>query len=267
MGRAVQASAPPRHEVVAFTHDRLAVEDAGAVLRAIPAVRPDVVLHLAAMTRVDACEEDPDRAHVVNALGSRNVARAARLAGALLVHVSTDYVFDGEKGSPYHEFDLPNPISAYGRSKLAGEHEVREHAPDHLVVRTGWLFGSGSDFVSRSVRSLSRGEPVGGIVDRVGTPTYVPHLAEALLALAGSGHAGTVHVAGPEATTWHHLFVRVAAAGDLPGEVQEQKAGDLGLPAPRPANSALTSLVLPAIGVGPLPSLDRAIRDLLERSA
>jgi dTDP-4-dehydrorhamnose reductase len=264
VGRAFVERAGRGHDVVAFAHEDLPVEDRGVVLDRIRSTRPDVVVHLAAMTAVDACEEDPQRAFAVNAAGTANVADAARETGALLVYTSTDYVFDGEKEEPYVESDAPSPISVYGKSKLAGEDEVRSRGPDHLVVRTGWLFGAGDDFLSNAIRQLARGARMEAIIDRTGTPTYVPHLADRLVALLDSGLCGVVHVAGPQPTTWFDLLTHARELAALPGTVGEQKSAELSLPAPRPRNSALASEVLPARGVGLLPPLDRALAQLLD---
>lgn len=263
LGRAFRAVAPPGLRVEGFAHADLPVEEPDAALDRLVPIRPQVILHLAAMTSVDGCERDPDAAFRVNALGTANVALAARRAGALLVMLSTDYVFDGTKGEPYHEFDEPRPLSAYGRSKLAGEREARRLAPDHLIVRTSWVYGGGEDFLTGAVRRLAAGETVGGIVDQTGTPTYVGHLAERLLPLTRSGRRGVIHVAGPQSATWFDALTRARALGGLPGEVVEQKAGDLDRPAPRPVDSSLTSLVLPGTGVPPVPPLDEGIRELL----
>ena len=137
------------------------------------------------MTAVDRCESEQEAAYRVNAAGPHNLALAARRCGAALLHVSTDYVFDGSKGGPYDELDPPNPLSVYGRSKLGGEERVREILPEHFVVRTGYVFGSGRDHLTRSLDRLRRGEEAGGITDRIGSPTYVVHLAERLPAMAG----------------------------------------------------------------------------------
>jgi dTDP-4-dehydrorhamnose reductase len=263
LGRPLVARAGREHEVFGFGHRDLPVEERERVLRRISDAAPDVVVHLAAMTAVDRCEEDPERAFAVNAAGTANVADAAREAEALLVYTSTDYVFDGEKGEPYVESDAPSPLSAYGKSKLAGEDEVRSRGIEHLVVRCGWLFGAGEDFFSDAVRRLADGARVGGIVDRTGTPTYVPHLADGLVALLRSGLRGTVHIAGPQPTTWFDLLSRARDLAGLPGELVEQKSADLSLSAPRPRNSALASEILPVRGVESLPPLDRALAELL----
>jgi dTDP-4-dehydrorhamnose reductase len=246
-----------------FARADLDVRDHDAVIRALVPLEPEVILHCAAMTSVDGCQAEPGRASETNVLGSFNVAAAARRSGAHLVALSTDYVFDGEKGAPYDERGRPNPLSVYGWTKLAGERAAEAVAPDLLVVRTAWVFGSGTDFLSRAVRRMRAGEEVGGIVDQVGSPTHVVHLAERLLPLVESDVRGIVHLAGPEATTWHDVLVRAKRAGGLSGEVVEQKADEVGRPAPRPANSSLTSVVLPGTRVAAMPPLDEAIERVL----
>ncbi|HEV3475589.1 MAG TPA: dTDP-4-dehydrorhamnose reductase [Actinomycetota bacterium] len=265
LGRAFLQSVGPEHEVHAFTRQELDVRDTEAVLGALVPVGPDVVFHLAAMTSVDGCETDPRRAAETNVLGTANVAAAARGADALLVALSTDYVFDGLKGSPYDERDQTNPLSVYAWTKLGGEAAAAAIAPEHLIVRTAWVFGAGNDFVSGSVRKLAAGETIGAIVDRIGSPTYVEHLAQRLIPLAGSGLRGIVHLGGPEAVTWHDVVVRAKQLGNLPGEILEQKNDELDRPAPRPVNSSLTSVVLPGAGVPPMPPLDEAIQKVLSR--
>jgi dTDP-4-dehydrorhamnose reductase len=264
LGRAFLAQAPAGLEIHAFTHEELPVEDADAVLDHLIPLRAQVVLHLAAMTGVDDCERDPDAAFRANALGTANVANAAGRTGGVMVAVSTDYVFDGTKGEPYHEFDEARPINVYGASKLAGEREARRLTLGHLLLRTSWVFGADDDFITRSVRRLAGGETVGGLVDRWGTPTFVEHLAERLLPLARSGRRGVVHVAGPERTTWFDVLSRAKQLGGLDGEVKEQRSAELDRPAPRPADSSLRSLVLPVNGVSPMPPLDEGIRRLVE---
>jgi dTDP-4-dehydrorhamnose reductase len=263
LGRAFLATILAGHEVRGFGRADLDVRIHDEVVRTLVPLEPDVILHLAAMTSVDGCEAEPGRASETNVLGSFNVAAAARRSGARLVTVSTDYVFDGEKGTPYDEGDRPNPLSVYGWTKLAGERAAEAVAPDLLVVRTAWVFGSGKDFLSRAVRGLRAGEEVGGIIDQVGSPTHVVHLAERLLPLVESDVRGIVHLAGPEATTWHDVLVRAKQAGGLSGGVVPQKADEVGRPAPRPANSSLTSVVLSETRVPPMPPLDEAIERVL----
>lgn len=262
LGGAFLERASAHHDVIPFPHEELPVEDRHRVMQLLVPAKPDLILHCAAMTSVDGCEEDPDLAFRVNASGTGSVARAAKECGALLVYLSTDYVFDGEKEEPYHEFDGTNPISVYGASKLAGEEQARL-APDHLIVRTSWVFGAPGDYVTRSLEALGNGKTVGAVVDRTSTPTFVGHLAERLVPVVLTGRRGVVHLGGPVVTTWFELLSRAREIGTLSGEVTEQKSGDLALPAPRPANSALRSVVLEAGEIPAMPSLDDALGEML----
>ena len=264
LGRAFLAWLPDHHEVHAVGHDELDISDHHAVMGAVLSVAPEAILNLAAFTRVDECESDEEAAFRVNALGPQSLALAARETSATLLHVSTDYVFDGEKDAPYDELDEPRPISVYGRSKLAGERLVRAVLPEHLIIRTGHIFGSGTDHLSRSLEALRRGEPAGGLVDRVGTPTSVTELAARLMPLVHARRFGTYHLTGPEVASWFQVLTRAKEMGGLPGVVREQRSAELDLPAPRPRNAALRSLYASGIGI-PMPSLDLSLKDLLER--
>lgn len=241
-------------DVVACDHAALDVADRDAVLQAIPTVGPDAVVHAAAWTDVDGCESDPDRAMAVNALGTRHVAEAARKAGAWLCHVSTDYVFDGRAERPYLEWDRPNPLSAYGRSKLGGELEV---GPDATVVRTSWVAGRhGRNFVKTILRRASAGDPLVVIDDQWGCPTFTAELAGMIRRLVAERRPGLHHVTNQGVTTWYQLAREVVtAAGIDPAVVSPVAAADLrpARPAPRPRWSVLDNA---ALRLGGVPLLD-----------
>jgi dTDP-4-dehydrorhamnose reductase len=265
LARAFLAQVPSHHDVHEFDHAALDVGDFDAVMRAVVPLEPELVLNLAAFTKVDACEAEPERAFRDNAVGPHNLALAARETDSVFLHVSTDYVFDGEKRAPYDETDAPNPLSVYARSKLLGEQLVMHAGAAHLIVRTGYVFGGGSDFLTGALSRLIAGEEVGGLADRVGSPTDVTELAARLIPLALVRRFGTYHLAGPEPTTWFEVLERAKRIGDLPGAVIPQKADELNLSAPRPRDSALVSVLVPHLRLEPMPVLDRSLVGLLSR--
>lgn len=263
LGRAFASRVPGHHDVIPLDHDGLDVGDHDMVRQVVEPMRADVILNFAAFTRVDDNELDQARAFRDNALGPQHLALAARASGAVLVQVSTDYVFDGRKRAPYDETDEPAPLSVYGRAKLAGERLAREIAPECFVVRVGHVYGGGNDYLSRTVGKLAAGEAVGGLADRWGSPTYVGHLADRILPLVLSGRFGVYHLGGPEPASWFEVLTRVQELAGSVGSVQPQHAADLGLAAPRPVFSALTSVFTPHVGIEPMPSLEEGLKDFL----
>jgi dTDP-4-dehydrorhamnose reductase len=262
-----------RHEMVAAPHDRLDVGDRDQVLAAVTSIAPDLIIHGAAWTAVDACESDPEKAFQVNAFGCRNVAEAARLAGAHLVAVSTDYVFDGTKTDAYHEWDEPRPMSVYGRSKLAGEREIAALLPGAAIARTSWVCGAHGSNMVKTILRLASGEGTLRFVDdQTGCPTFTEDLAGMLLRLAISRRPGVFHVTNQGPTTWYR-FARdvVAAAGQDPGRVEPILTSELNppRPAPRPANSVLDNVALRMSGLPLLPDhhepLERTVKALLNQ--
>ena len=252
-------------DVTGADHGSLRVEDRAAVLEAMLAIRPHVVVHAGAWTAVDACEGDPDRAFQVNALGTRHVAEAARMVGAHLVYVSTDYVFDGRSPRPYVEWDEPNPLSVYGRSKLGGE---RECPPDATVVRTSWVCGvSGRNMVKTALHLAAGDGPLRFVDDQVGSPTFTADLAAAIVTLALDRRPGTYHVTNTGSTSWFRFVQAVlAAAGHDAGRVEPISTADLDppRPAPRPANSVLDNAALRLAALPLLPDWQDGLARLVE---
>lgn len=255
----------PGVDVTGLDHRTLAVEDRARVLDAVSALRPDVVVHAAAWTAVDACEGDPDRAFSVNALGTRHVAEAAAHVGAHVVYVSTDYVFDGTSPRPYVEWDEPRPLSVYGRSKLGGE---RECPPGATVVRTSWVCGAaGANMVKTALRLASAGDgPLRFVDDQHGSPTFTADLAAAIVTLALDRRPGVHHVTNSGTTTWFG-FVRAVlqAAGHDPDRVEPISTAELDppRPAPRPANSVLDNAALRLAGLPLLPDWEDGLARLV----
>lgn len=253
-----------RLEVVAADRVTCDVADRDATLAAITSVAPDVVVHSAALTAVERCEVEPGLALAVNALGTRHVAEAARLVGAHVVYLSTDYVFDGTLDRPYHEWDEPRPQSAYGRSKLGGE---RELDPSATVVRTAWVCGRhGANMVKTVLRLAAGAGPLRFVDDQRGSPTVAHDLAATVVELALSRRPGVFHVTNAGATTWFGLARAVLeAAGHDPERVQPVATAELDPPllAPRPASSVLDNAALRGSGLPALRPWEDAVAELV----
>jgi dTDP-4-dehydrorhamnose reductase len=240
------------HDVVALTHGDLPIDDLAAVRAAVSAHRPALVLNAAAYNQVDAAESDPEAAYRGNALGPRNLALASAEVGAAVVHVSTDYVFDGRGSRPYHEFDQPAPRSAYGASKLAGEVAVRDLNPRHYVVRTAWVYHEeGANFPRTMLRLAQGPDPIRVVSDQIGSPTYAPHLAAAIARLLATGAFGTYHIAGSGQTSWHELTRTLFEGMGIAKPVTAVTSEEFKRPAERPKFSALTTLQQPRIELPP----------------
>jgi dTDP-4-dehydrorhamnose reductase len=234
------ALAAAGHEPLAPPESEADVTDEAALQRAFGAFRPEWVFHLAAITQVDRCESEPERAFAVNAEGSRHVARVAAALGAALLAVSTDYVFDGRGTRPYREDDPADPASVYGRSKWAGEVAVRETTPRHLIVRTAWLYGrGGANFPDAILAKARAGGPLAVVDDQRGSPTWSRDLAPMLIALAERAPHGTYHCTSGGDCTWHEFAAHLVARAGLAVPVARTSTAALGRPAPRPAYSVL----------------------------
>jgi dTDP-4-dehydrorhamnose reductase len=242
----VRAAARLGHDAVALTHADLDITDADHVARVVAAAEPAAVVNCAAFTDVDGAETAEGRALRVNGEGAGNVARAAAAAGGRLVHVSTDYVFDGERPSsaaPYVESDPTGPRSVYGRTKLEGEQEVAAAGGSHAIARSSWLFGAGGrNFVATMLALAAERDEVTVVTDQVGCPTYTGHLASALLELAEGTSQGIHHLAGGGAPcSWHDFAVEIFRQVGADCHVLPCTTAEMPRPAPRPAFSALAS--------------------------
>jgi dTDP-4-dehydrorhamnose reductase len=258
--------ADDHHEVIATDHTALDITDRDAVLGAICGVQPDAVVHPAAWTAVDACESDPDRAYAVNALGVRHIADAARRVGAPVHLVSTDYVFDGTKPTPYVEWDTPCPRSIYGASKLGGEREVD---PGSTIIRTSWVCGyHGGNMVKTILRLAGEHPTLSFVDDQRGHPTFADDLAAAIKRLVVERRPGVFHVTNQGAVSWYEFAREVLiAAGHDPDRVKPVATSDLDppRPAPRPANSVLDNAALRLTGLPLLPDYRESLQRLVTR--
>lgn len=180
----------------------LDITDVDAVLKLVRAEKPDVIINCAAHTNVDKCEEQWDLAYKINAIGPRNLSIAATEADAKMIHVSTDYVFEGNGTRPYTEFDASNPVSAYGKTKLEGENFVKEFAKKHFILRTAWLYGDGKNFVKTMLALAENHDELNVVCDQVGTPTSAVELAKMIHYLEGTENYGTFHATCEGDTNW-----------------------------------------------------------------
>ena len=239
------------HELLAVDHGHLDICDVHAVSAVCDAFRPDVIINAAAYTAVDRAESDKELAFAVNASGSKNLAVAAESAGIPLIHVSTDYVFDGSKQGAYDEHDPVAPLGVYGESKLAGEQAVQQHCSRYVILRTSWVFSAhGNNFVKTMLRLGSDRETLGIVSDQHGCPTSASELARAIYAVleAGGlhdGNRGVYHFCQPEPTTWYDFAKAIFSEADKQdldlkiSSVNAITTADYPTPAKRPANSVM----------------------------
>lgn len=261
LGQDVVATLAVDFDVQALDHARLDVSDRRLVMATVADVRPDWIVNCAAFNDVDGAETDPAAAHAVNADGPGHLAEAAAQQGAAIIHVSTDYVFDGRKGAPYDEDDRPNPLSVYGRSKRAGEERVLASGASACVLRTAWLYGRhGRNFVRAILAAAERGGPLRVVADQVGSPTVTTDLADAIDLLIRRPWRGLVHVVNQGAVS-RYDFARAIVGGRV--EVIPITSAQTQRPAPRPANSSLTSVRLASAGLAPRRPWQEALAQFL----
>lgn len=253
------------HKVVATARTDLDLTRATAVAERLRAVRPQVVIHAAGMTAVDRAESEPELAWAGNALASTNVASAAQQVGARLIAISTDYVFAGDLGRAYHEWDEPDPRTVYGRSKLAAERAIAAHCPDHSIVRTAWLYGPGGpSFVHAMLRLGAQDDPPLRVVDdQIGNPTSTDALAGLLLRLISTPIPGIIHGTCRGETTWHGLARAIFTQRGFTRGLVPCTTAEHPRPAPRPRNSRLESLALRLAGLPEMPTWEAALADFL----
>jgi dTDP-4-dehydrorhamnose reductase len=271
LGRELVATAVASgHEVRAANRAACDITDLDAVRTTLEEAQPDVLVNCAAWTRVDDAEADRDGAYRANALGARVLAAACAARDVLLMHISTDYVFDGRATTPVDEWQTPNPQTAYGASKLAGEEEIRALAPRHQVVRTSWLYGqTGPNFVLTMLSAARQGAALRVVADQVGTPTWTGHLAPALLRLAARDLPGTFHITNAGAVSWHGFAEAIIAATGSRASISAISTREYPTAAPRPVYSVLDNRLWRLLGEEPLPdwrvALDGYLASLRER--
>ncbi|MGE5176326.1 MAG: dTDP-4-dehydrorhamnose reductase [Hyphomicrobiales bacterium] len=269
LGRALRERLEAGHTLYLWGREEADLTDETATRAAARGIDFDAVIHTAAFTNVDACETEYEQALAVNRDGTAHVAGLARERGAVLIAISSDYVFDGTKGTPYLEEDPPCPRSAYGRTKLEAETAALRSGATCLVVRTSWLFGPGGrNFVDTIAERLTRGEALRVVDDQRGSPTYARDLAHGIELLLRHGATGIVHVTNAGDTTWHGLAVEIARTLGADAPIAAIRSDELHRPAPRPAYSVLSGARFRALTGDPLPPWQDAVhRHLAGRRA
>lgn len=245
LGRALTDLFQEEAKVLAWDLAELDFTDPYATMRMIRTAGPDLIIHGGAYTDVKGCELNPETAYRVNVLGTRNVAAAAQFCDIPLAYISTDFVFDGQKRSPYLEFEPANPLSVYGRSKLAGEDAVRTLVRKHYVIRTAWLYSeTGNNFLKTMLRIGAERKQVRIVADQTGTPTYAKDLARAIRVIAAEPFYGVYHASSGGACTWYDFAREIFRQAGEPAEVVPITSAEYGDVVKRPVYSVLENFNL-----------------------
>lgn len=257
------------HDVVAVTSGHFDIGDTDATIRAIRDIHPDCVIHTAAYTDVDGCERNPDIAYRVNSLGTWNVAAGCAAVDSSIVVISTDFVFDGAKGTPYTEFDAPHALGVYGASKLEGEHLAAKACQKHYIVRTSWLYGpNGRCFPQTMLRLAQTRTELSVVADQTGTPTFTPDLAAALPDLIKTPLYGIHHITNSGETSWAGFAASVLKnAGKSDVSVKPIRSDEWPSPTRRPAYSVLRNYVREMRGQEPLRPWQDALSEYIKATA
>jgi dTDP-4-dehydrorhamnose reductase len=268
LGTDLMEALHPGHGVVGLDLPNIDITSLERCRAVAEQFRPKVIINAAAFTRVDDCEAQPQKAFLVNGDGAGNLARAAASSGSIIVHYSTDYIFDGMKREAYLEADSPNPQSIYGKSKLAGEDMVRRYCPNHLILRTSWLFGrNGTNFIRTMVNAAKQGTHLRVVNDQRGSPTYSKDLALFTRKMIESGCRGTYHVTNSGSCTWFDLASRaVEWAGLQSIPIAPVSTSEFQRPAPRPKNSVLANARLKREGFPWMRRWEEAAREYVEEN-
>jgi len=252
-------------DLINFTINDFDITDLDKSLSKIRAAKPDYLIHTAAYTDVDGCEQDPERAYLINGLGTRNIAMACEEIKCPILYISTDYVFDGMSEVPYSEWDSPAPINTYGLSKLLGEQYVTSLTNRFYIIRTSWLYGeSGKNFVDTILKLLSVKEKIDVVDDQVGSPTYTFDLAEKLKEIIGRGY-GIYHITNSSSCSWYEFASEIARLKSGKTKIKPTNTEKIDLPARRPSYSVLDNTMLRLEGMKELRHWKEALQSYLDK--
>jgi dTDP-4-dehydrorhamnose reductase len=252
-------------EVFGYGRERFDITNQAQVNQVVDEIKPDIIVHCAAYTKVDDAEKEQDLAFLINAIGTRNIAISSEKYGSKLVYFSTDYVFNGEENKPYTEFDNTNPLGVYGKSKLAGEHFVRDFHSKFFIVRTSWVFGKyGNNFVKTMLRLGQEKEQISVVNDPIGCPTYTLDLAKFIIQLIQTEKYGIYHVSNSGNCSWYEFAKEIFRISGLPTSVVPITTEQFPRPAPRPKYSVFEHLALRLNGFPELRKWEDALADFLK---
>lgn len=264
LGRELVPILRTRHEVFGLGRNELDVKDLDLCRSIMRRIKPDAVIHAAAYTAVDLAETNEDEAYAVNAFGSRNIALGAADVGAKVCYISSDYVFDGTARSPYKEFDTPNPVNVYGKSKRAGELLVQTIAAKWFIVRTSWVYGVyGSNFVKTMLRQAARNSELKVVHDQIGSPTYAKDLSHFLMQLVETDKYGIYHATNTGHCSWYEFAEAIFEESGLSVRLQPCTSAEFPRPAVRPQYSVLDHMSIRTNGFDDLRNWREALKDCL----
>lgn len=254
------------HEVIGVGSRDLDLTNIDNTYRFIKNLRPDIIVHCAAYTKVDDAESNPDICYKVNTISAQVLASVCNEIGAKLLYVSTDYVFDGNSGRPYTEFDCVNPLSIYGKSKAAGEKIIKDILPRHFIVRTSWLYGvNGNNFVKTMLKLSEEKEVIKVVNDQKGTPTSTIDLARGIKRLTNTDNYGTYHGTCKGETTWYDFTKKIFEIKNIKTKVEPITTEELDRPAFRPKNSVLRNYMYELTIGDPFRQWEESLNEYLQK--
>ncbi|EAX48971.1 dTDP-4-dehydrorhamnose reductase [Thermosinus carboxydivorans Nor1] len=263
LGRALQRQFCEKYELVLCDLPELDITNFKACRDAVRTYGPDIVINAAAYTNVERAEDEPDAAYAVNAIGAHNLALVCREANVKLIHISTDYVFDGARGTPYSEYDAPNPLSVYGKSKLLGEQLIRDTGGWYFIVRTAWLYGDGHNFVRTMLRLAGERPEIAVVADQYGTPTYTVDLAALLEQIMHTEYYGIYHATNAGNCTWYEFACKIFEYADKKVAVRPITTDEYPTKAKRPRYSVLDNHMLRLRGFDIMRPWEEALKDYI----
>jgi dTDP-4-dehydrorhamnose reductase len=247
-------------DLLPITRDEVDITHLAEIVKRVGRLRPEAIINAAAYADVDGCETYQEKAFLVNAIGARNVAIAARKARAKLVHISTDYVFDGSKRKPYLEYDSPHPLNIYGWSKLMGENMVMTQNPSSFILRVAWLYGpTGRNFVKTMIALAQEKEEIHVVNDQLGTPTFAGDVAKQIRLLIGTESYGLYHCTSLGSCTWYEFACEIFRLLGITVRVVPVTSAEFPRPAKRPANSVLENFLLRIQGLDRMPPWEESL--------